>query len=104
MAPVKAAVVGHTLVETVEMQHRRSPQAVDTEPGEMDFAEHIAAEQAVAANMLAGHKPAPLAADRTHTEGVLAELVAGGVLAGMDLTHKSYSKVAGIVEATELPF
>jgi hypothetical protein len=54
----------------------------------MDSAEHIVAEQAVAANILAGHKPAPLAADRTHTEGVLAELVAGGIVAGMDQTHK----------------
>lgn len=70
----------------------------------MDSAEHIVAEQAAAANMLAGNKPAPLAADHTHTEGVLAELVAGGVLAGMDLTHRSYSKVADIVETTELPF
>lgn len=33
MAPAKAVVVGHTLVETVEVQPRKSPQAVDTEPG-----------------------------------------------------------------------
>jgi len=69
----------------------------------MEFAEHIAAEHAVAANMLAGHKPAPLAADHTHTEGVLAELVAGDKVAGMDQTHKSLLEVADIVEATELP-
>lgn len=55
----------------------------------MEPAGHIAAEQAVvAANMLAGHKPAPLAADHTHTEGALAGYVAGGKVADMDQTRK----------------